>query len=527
MGRFTIEEDRPTPPEVYSWRPYLFAMIASLGAMLYGYDSAFIGGTLALSSFREEFGINTDNAAALSANIVSTYQAGAAVGALLAFPFCDRFGRKITVLVAGYTFTAGAAIHFASHSGTGLGGIYAGRVIGGLGVGMISLVVPIYLAEISPPAIRGRLTGLYELLLQIGGLIGFWINYGVTQHVPYGAAQWRIPIGVQLIPGGLLCIVGFFLVESPRWLRARGLREEAEAVLAKLRNLPSGHQYMVEEWALVDDQLAIEEEKVGTGKGAFIARLRELTLPGIRNRLGICFMLFLFQNATGINAINYYSPTVFKSVGITGTNTSLLTTGVFGVIKTTTTLIWLLFLIDNLGRRRLFLFGAAGAAFCMLYVALIIRVTNPSGTGSDGIKPSGISAVAFLFIWTAIYGPTWNGTPWCYCAEVFPQHVRAIAQSLLSFSQWLWQFAIARATPYMFRDMHAYGPFFFFGSATILAFIFVFFAVPETKGLPIERMDEIFGTPKDLPHVRDVEMQKQQDYRLEHSSQDVETKAST
>jgi len=148
-----------------------------------------------------------------------------------------------------------------------------------------------------------------------------------------------------------------------------------------------------------------------------------------------------------------------------------------GVVKTTTTFIWLAFLIDRLGRRPLFLIGAAGAAFSMFYIGIVIRVTHPSAEQTS-ITASGKSAVAFLYIWSVFYGPTWNGTPWVVCAEVFPQHVRALAQALLSFSQWvsfaesllpnifrdgpadstllqIWQFVIARATPYMFRDMQA------------------------------------------------------------------------
>ncbi|GAA6027971.1 hypothetical protein JCM8097_001807 [Rhodosporidiobolus ruineniae] len=512
-----LVEDRPTPKEVYGWRPYFYAVIAALGATLYGYDSAFIGGTLALASFKRDFNITASNSANLSANIVSLYQAGAAVGALAAFPICDRFGRRLTVLLASWIFLAGAAIHFASTPTTGLGGIYAGRVVGGVGVGMVSLVVPIYISEMAPPAIRGRLTGLYELLLQIGGLVGFWINYGVSENVAPTPAQWRIPIGIQLIPAGLLCVLGVFLVESPRWLRSRGRHDEAERVLAKIRNLPLDHVYLSEEWAMVDAQLTYEQEKYAS-RNVFFAKLRELGLPGVRNRFAIAFLLFLFQNFTGVNAINYYSPTVFKSIGINGTNTSLLTTGIYGVVKTATTFLWLLFLIDRLGRRRLFLIGAVGAAFSMFYVGAYIKIANPSATQAN-ITAGGKSAVAFLYIWAVFYGPTWNGTPWVYASEIFPTHIRSIAMALLSFSQWLWQFSIARATPYMFRDMHAYGPFFFFASGTVLGFVFVWFFVPETSGIPIEHMDALFGL-KGADEMRNVEMQKAHDYRIEHAEKE-------
>ncbi|KAJ6451493.1 general substrate transporter [Mycena vitilis] len=482
-------EDRPTPSEVYNWKIYAYSICAAFGAVLYGYDSAFIGGTIALASFKTEFGITAANNAAISANVVSGYQAGAFFGALLSFPFCERYGRRFALILASLFFTLGAGLHLAPNADRGLAPLYVGRVIAGLGVGAVSLTVPIYIAEISPPAIRGRLVGLYEMMLQIGGLVGFWINYAVNETIPSSRKQWIIPMAIQIIPGAILFVSSFALVETPRWLRSKGRTVEADKNLSILRNLPDDHPYILQENAMTDLQLAIEAQK--THGGSISARLREVFLPGIRNRLFMCFMLFLIQNATGINAINYYSPTVFKSIGITGTSTGLFTTGIFGIVKNVATLIWLLFLIDRLGRRRLLLVGAAVAGFCMLYVGGYIAIGKP-GQSTGGITSGGISAVAFIYIWTAAYGPSWNGTPWVVASEVFPQHVRTLTQALLSASQWIWQFVIARATPYMFLSM-GYGTYLFFGLLTLLGGVYVFFVVPETAGVPIEEMDVIFG----------------------------------
>ncbi|KAF8906683.1 hypothetical protein CPB85DRAFT_1436811 [Mucidula mucida] len=263
--------------------------------------------------------------------------------------------------------------------------------------------------------------------------------------------------------------------KSFRELRSKGRIEQADKNLSIVRNLEASHPYLVEENRMTDAQLAAEAEK--THGGSITARLREIFLPGIRNRLFLCFMLFLFQNGTGINAINYYSPTVFKSIGITGTSTLLFTTGIFGIVKNIATLIWLLFLIDRFGRR--------------IYRDREAREKNTSGNITSG----GISAVAFIYIWTAAYGPTWNGTPWVVAFEVFPQHVRTLTQAPLSASQWIWQFAIARATPYMFEDM-GYGTYLFFGLLTLVA-VYVYFTMvhdsPTLPRLPIEEMDAIFG----------------------------------
>ena len=179
MGLLALIEDRPTPRAVYNWRVYACAAIASFASMMIGYDSAFIGTTLDLPSFVAEFGFDqmTDEKLALTkANIVSVYQAGAFWGALSAYTSAHFLGRKKSLWVFSMIFILGAGIMLAASSQRGLGPIYGGRVLAGFGVGGCSMIVPIYISELAPPAVRGRLVGLYELGWQIGGLVGFWIS---------------------------------------------------------------------------------------------------------------------------------------------------------------------------------------------------------------------------------------------------------------------------------------------------------------------------------------------------------------
>lgn len=179
MSILKLVEDRPTPKAVYNWRIYLLAAVASCTSCMIGYDSAFIGTTLALKSFKDEFHFGTLTPEAedlLSANIVSTYQAGAFFGAFFAYPIGHFWGRKRGLLVAATVFILGAGLMLGANGDRGLGLLYAGRVLAGLGVGAGSNITPIYISELSPPAIRGRLVGVYELGWQIGGLVGFWIN---------------------------------------------------------------------------------------------------------------------------------------------------------------------------------------------------------------------------------------------------------------------------------------------------------------------------------------------------------------
>jgi len=219
MGILTLQEDRPTPKAVYNWRVYTCAAVAAFCAVMIGYDSAFIGGTLALNSFKDEFNwaqYDQSEKDLISANIVSCYQAGAFFGAFFAYAAGHYLGRKKGLQVFSAIFILGAGLMLGASGSRGLGLLYGGRTLAGIGVGGASNLTPIYISELAPPAIRGRLVGLYEMGWQIGGVVGFWINYGVSTTMAESHEQWIIPFAVQLIPAGLMFIGLFFIKESPR-----------------------------------------------------------------------------------------------------------------------------------------------------------------------------------------------------------------------------------------------------------------------------------------------------------------------
>lgn len=199
---------------------------------------------------------------------------------------------------------------------------------------------------------------------------------------------------------------------------------------------------------------------------------------------------------SGINAINYYSPTVFKSLGITGTNTGFLTTGIFGVVKTVLTFVWIMVLIDHMGRRNLLMIGAGGGAFCMYFIGAYIKIAGTAKvdtTATEGINltPGGTAAIFFFYLWTAFYTPSWNGTPWVLNSEMFDQNTRSLGQANAAANNWFWNFIIARFTVSMFDTM-GYGVYLFFSTMMVISIVFVFFCVPETKGVPLEAMDRLF-----------------------------------
>ncbi|KAJ5815701.1 general substrate transporter [Penicillium riverlandense] len=493
MGILALVEDRPTPKAVYNWRVYLLAAIAACGSNMIGYTSAFIGTTITLKSFEREFDLTNAHTTQaqrdmISENIVSLFIAGAFFGALLTYGVSHVCGRKWSLVLASAIFTLGGGLQLGANHARGLGIMYAGRVLSGLGTGIASNVIPVYLSELAPPAIRGRLVGMYELGWQIGGLLGFWINYGVEQHMNPSHEQWIIPFAIQIVPSGMLFLGALWMKESPRWLFLKGYRDKAMQNLCWVRQLDATDIYIQEEVAAIDQ--ALEYQRVTIGIGFWKPFQAVATRRNVMWRLFIGCMLFFWQNGSGINAINYYSPTIFASIGVSNADVGL-TTGIFGVIKAFMTIVWLLFLVDQLGRRNLLLGGAITGSICMWIIGAYICVTKPQAHPSNHLDSGGIAAIFFFYLWTAVYTPTWNGTPWVVNSEFFDPNFRSLAQAATTASNWLFNFLVSRFTEQMFATMH-YGVYFFFASLSCLAFFFAFFLVPETSGIPLEKVDRLF-----------------------------------
>ncbi|KAI0006363.1 general substrate transporter [Xylariaceae sp. FL0662B] len=489
---FTVKDDSefPAPSAVYNWRPYALALCASMGSAMFGYDSAFIGGTITLPSFVSRFGLgasSSERSAALSANIVSTFQAGCFFGVIFTFYLAERFGRKFPLLACGLLYNVGAIVQVASTGSVGM--IYAGRALTGLGVGTATLVVPQYISECSPPAIRGRLVGLFETVLQFAQIVGFWVNYGVNENISGTSdAQWRIPFGLQLIPGSFLVIFMFFQPESPRWLIKIGKTDRAVESLCRIRCLSRGHGYIAWELDSVKEQLNREAELGATR--SFGARLKEMSQRGKRGRVILGMSLMMLQNLSGINALNYYSPKIFQSIGFSGASVGLLATGVFGVVKAMATLIFMCFGIDNLGRRKSMLIGSSGALVAMFYLA---GYSKASGSFDRTVAQDGGAyvAIVMVYIFAVFYAMSWNGIPWVYCAEIFPTGIRSLCLVFTTCTQWIGQFIIVYSTPYMMKNI-TYGTFLLFGIFLAVGMLMVFLFMPETKGLSLEDMDVMF-----------------------------------
>ncbi|KAF3922749.1 hypothetical protein ABW21_db0208184 [Orbilia brochopaga] len=503
MG-FNLHADNGDPPEVRNWRVHLLAIIMSMGSLAMGYDTAVIGGTMALDSFKRDFGLNgvsQHQSDTLQGNIVSTFQAGTFFGALLTFPIGERIGRKRAVIFAITLFLVGGTLMTAANGH--LSYIYAGRAIAGFGIGSVSLLVPVYIAETSPPSIRGRLVGIFEILSQGGGMCGFWINYAVNRTISSETkTQWIIPLALQLVPGVLLFFGAFWCPETPRWYAKHDRWEEATETLSWIRKLPRDHEYIVAEIEDIKAQVDSSQPAASFRDKTrfYISRLFQ---KGTRNRVGIGLLLMAFQNLTGVNIITYYSPRIFETIGVTGTSTKLFATGFYGVAKTLGMIIFSVWLAEKVGRRKGLIWGAFVGSLPMWYLGGYVFKNDPTAAAARGDVARtgwGYLAIICVYLYGLIYCATWQGITWVYCSEIFPLDIRMLCVALTTADQWLWSFIISRTTPYMISSL-GYGTYLFFASLMVIMGIWSWWVVPETKGKTLEEMEVTFGAVSEENHA--------------------------
>jgi sugar porter (SP) family MFS transporter len=387
----------------------------------------------------------------LEGNIVSVLQAGCFAGAIAAFALTDMYGRKYCLMgSAGLTLVGIIMQAAAFHQ---LAPLYVGRFVSGLGVGAVSVVNPIYVTENAPRAIRGLLTGMYQLFIVTGGMIAFWINYGANQHLSEDA-MYIIPLAVQGIPALLLFSLMMLCNESPRYLARRDRWEEAKAVLIKIRGLGPDHQYVVDEIQEIADQLEYEKQLIGDA--TFLTLFKEMwTVANNRKRALLSIGLMICQQMTGTNAINTYAPTIFQNLGISGTSTSLFSTGVYGIVKVIACICFLLFMADSLGRRRSLLVSSVGQTICMFYIGLYVRISPPV-KGAE-VPPAGYVALVAIFVFAAFFQFGWGPACWILISEIPSARLRPMNVAFGAATQWLFNFVVARAVPNMLATVGANG----------------------------------------------------------------------
>ncbi|KAJ2308634.1 hypothetical protein IWW55_000320 [Coemansia sp. RSA 2706] len=464
-------------------KAYLVGSVSALGGFLFGYDTGVMSSILEMDSWKAYF--NTPSSVGQGV-IVSLLTAGCFVGSLGAGWLADKLSRKRTIMLACMVFSLGAAIQSGSRNRAML---IVGRFIAGLGVGVLSMTVPVFQSEIAPPKIRGRLVSMQQWAITWGLLVAFWIDYGT--HFIKNDASWRIPMGLQIVPALILFVAMFFMPYSPRWLVDHERVDEAHVVLAKLR--ADGDMNAPE----VLEELDEIKEAVRLDRETAVRSYAELVRFPIRRRVILGVIIQILQQLTGINTTLYFAPTIFKQSGLTGKNASLLAQGVNGVVNMLATIPAILW-IDRWGRRKTLIFGSLGCGVAYFIQAVATGATQHKSYDDDGTlnlnMPKGPSylVIVCIYLFVASFAMTWGPIGWIYPSEIFPMRIRSKANSITTASNWLFNFIIGLVSPILIKRI-TWGLDLIFAIIMFASIFIVYLFFPETKNRSLEDMEVIFS----------------------------------
>jgi len=486
---------------IHNRRIFAVAVFASLGGLLYGYNQGVFSGVLNMLAFQNQIG-HAATDPTLKGWLTAILELGAWFGVLWTGFLCDTLSRKRTIVAAVVVFCIGVIVQTsAMHASS----IYGGRFITGMGVGCLSMAVPLYNAELAPAEVRGSLVALQQLAITFGIMISFWIDYGTQFIGGTGEGQrnaaWRIPLGLQLVPAVILGIGINFMPFSPRWLVSQGREEEAIEVLSKARLMPKEHDLVQIEFLEIKAQHLFEKQTSEEyfpefQDGSFTSNLKLgfygyyslLQKKTLFYRVAVGTLTMFFQQWTGINAILYYAPFIFAELGLAGKSIDLLATGVVGIAMFLTTIpavIW----VDQWGRKPVLVSGAFLMAACHIIVAILTGLFHNSW---ETHSAQGWVACVFVWIFAMAFGYSWGPCAWIIVAEIWPLSVRGKGMSIAASSNWMNNFIVGQVTPNMITHL-GFGTFVFFGAFSFLGGVFIWLFVPETKGLALEEMDRVFG----------------------------------
>lgn len=468
-----------------TWFLALSCMVAATGGIIFGYDIGISGGVTSMEPFLKKFFPEVSikmkkdskisnyckfDSQLLTSFTSSLYVAGL-VASFFASPVTRKFGRKPTILIGGVAFLTGSALGGAAYN------VYMllfGRVLLGVGVGFANQAVPLYLSEMAPPQFRGAFNIAFQFCVGIGVLSANLVNFG-TQKIK-GGWGWRISLAMAAAPASILTLGALFLPETPNSLIQR-VHDQGKAMqmLQKVRGTSDVQ-------AEIDDLIKASELSKTT-KHPF----KKLMLRKYRPQLVMSIAIPFFQQVTGINVISFYAPVLFLTIGL-GESASLLSAVVTGLVGTSATLLSLL-IVDKLGRKVLFKIGGIQMFISQMLIGGIMAAKLGDFGGMS--KGYGISVMILICIYVAGFGLSWGPLGWLVTSEIFPLEIRSAAQSITVAVGFLFTFLVGQTFLAMLCHLKA-GIFFFFGGWVAVMTIFVYLLLPETKNVPIEKMDQIW-----------------------------------
>lgn len=439
----------------YLWL-YVVAIIASLGGLLSGYDTGVISGALLFINESWNLADTTQGI------LVSSVLIGAVIGAATNGILADMFGRKKIIMATAVIFTLGSIMcAFAPNIFV----LIASRIFVGFAVGVVNFVVPLYLSEISPKHLRGTLVSLYQWAITAGILFSYFIN-AVFAHAVY---NWRWMLFAGVIPGIVLFVGMCFMHDTPRWLVSKKRDEEAKIAFKKIE------PEVDTEKEIEDIRKTILNEGTKSDKKF---RLKKWMIMPFVVGIGIMFA----QICTGINTIIYYAPTIFKNAGFESNITAIYATTGIGVINFLMTIV-ALFFTDKLGRKPLLYFGLTGVMLSLIALGCGFAFADFFGDNLKWVTVG--SLVVYIICFAMSLGPI----GWILVSEVFPLRIRGVAMSICTVSNFAFNFFVVSSFPILLHRIGGAWTFWGFGIVSLLCIVFVYFCVPETKGISLETIE--------------------------------------
>ncbi|OQO01587.1 hypothetical protein B0A48_12623 [Cryoendolithus antarcticus] len=473
------------------------------GGLLFGYDQGVVSVILVMPQFLDRFGEIAEGNGYYKGLLTAMITIGALFGAINQGWLADAISRKYSIVVAVIIFNVGSMLQAASTDFTML---TVARFIGGIGIGMLSMVAPLYISEISPPEIRGTLLVLEELSIVTGIVVAFWITYG-TRFI---TSEWsyRLPFLLQVLPALGLGIGTVYLPFSPRWLVSQGRDNEALQALSILRQLPPSNVRVQYEWHDIRAEVAfhrdiaterhphLQSSTLFTRARLELASWADLFGEECLRRTIVGSGLMFFQQFVGINALIYYSPTLFATMGL-NYDMQLIMSGVLNMAQLVgvMTSLWSM---DRLGRRPLLLSGSAVMFVTHLVIALLV---GSYAYDWSHHRTEGWVSVAMLLLYMLAFGASWGPVPWAMPAEIFNSASRAKGTAFSTSCNWLFNAIIGLITPPLV-ERTGYGAYVFFATFCLLSLIWTYLFVPETAGKTLEQMDEVFGDTSTHDHQK-------------------------
>ena len=447
------------------------SVVAALGGFLFGYDTAVISGTIA--QVTEQFGLD----ALQQGWYVGCALIGSIIGVLFAGILSDKFGRKSTMILSAILFSTSAIGCAVS---TDFNQLVIYRIIGGVGIGVVSIISPLYISEVAVAQYRGRLVSLYQLAVTIGFLGAYLVNYqllGYSMSNPdastgwwdlvFVSEVWRGMLGMETLPAIMFFIIIFFIPESPRWLILKGKEEKATNILERIYTSSKEALFQLTETKSVLSSESKSEWKL-------------LLQPGIRKAVIIGVCIAVLGQFMGVNAVLYYGPSIFENAGLSGGD-SLFYQVLVGLVNTLTTVLALI-IIDKVGRKKLVYYGVSGMVISLILIATYFIYGESWGISS-------IFLLIFFLFYVFCCAVYICAVVFVLLSEMYPTRVRGLAMSIAGFALWIGTYLIGQLTPWMLQNLTPAGTFILFAIMCVPYMLIVWKLVPETTGKSLEEIE--------------------------------------